>query len=115
MGTLDSLIPTAYSKYHLWILLICCYRKSKTGFSKLESPSCFCILILKGAQNFKFPDFWYATLIGWILKVQVIQDKVSLEIKKIKIKRESSIDLDVHHSKVPSSECIFNIIKLLYK
>ena len=42
-------------------------KKSKTGFSKLESPSCFCILILNGAQNFKFSGFWYATLIGWIL------------------------------------------------
>ena len=39
-------------------------EKSKTGFSKLESPSRFCILILNGAQNFKFPGFSYATLIG---------------------------------------------------
>ena len=30
-----------------------------------------------------------------------VQDQVSLEIKK---KRGSSIDLDIHHSKVPSSD-----------
>ena len=42
-------------------------EKSKTGFSKLESPSSFCILISNGAQNFKFPGFWYPTLIVWIL------------------------------------------------
>ena len=39
-------------------------EKSKTGFLKLESPSRFCILILNGAQNFKFIGFLYATLIG---------------------------------------------------
>jgi len=38
-------------------------EKSKTGFSKLESSSHFCI-ILNGAQNIKFRGFIYATLIG---------------------------------------------------
>ena len=38
----------------------------KTGFLKKESPSRFFILILNGAQNFKFIGFLYATLIGWI-------------------------------------------------
>ena len=32
-------------------------EKTKTGLSKLESPCRFCILILNGAQNFKFPGF----------------------------------------------------------
>ena len=32
-------------------------EKPKIGFSKLESPSRFCILILNGAKNFKFPGF----------------------------------------------------------
>ena len=30
-------------------------EKSKTSFSKLESPSRFCILILNGAQNLTLP------------------------------------------------------------
>ena len=38
--------------------------KAETGFSKLQSPSRFCIVILNGAQNLKFPGFCYATLIG---------------------------------------------------
>ena len=42
-------------------------EKSKTGFKNKESLSRFCILILNGAQNFKFMGFIYATLIGWIL------------------------------------------------
>ena len=74
-------------------------KYQKTCFSKLECPSRFYILILNGAQNFKFHGFWYATLIGWI--VYTFQDTskiMSLEIKK---KRGSSIDLDIHHSKVP--------------
>jgi len=29
-----------------------------TGFSKLENPSCFCILILNGAKNFKELNSW---------------------------------------------------------
>ena len=36
----------------------------KTGFLKKESPSRFFILILNGAQKFKFFGFLYATLIG---------------------------------------------------
>ena len=32
-------------------------ENSKTSFSKLESPSRFCKLVLNGAQNFKFPGF----------------------------------------------------------
>ena len=42
-------------------------EKSKTGFLKLEISYRFCILILNGAQNFKFIGFIYATLIGLIL------------------------------------------------
>ena len=43
-------------------------KNKKTGFFfNLESPSRFCILILNGAQNFKFISFIYTTLIGWIL------------------------------------------------
>ena len=36
-------------------------------FYKLENSSRFCIIILNGAQNFKFNGFIYETLIGWIL------------------------------------------------
>ena len=42
-------------------------NKKKPGFLNLESPSRFCLLILNGAQNFKFIGFIYATLSGWIL------------------------------------------------
>ena len=42
-------------------------KNQKPVFSKLESPSRFCIWILYGAQNFKFNSYLYATLIGWIL------------------------------------------------
>ena len=77
-------------------------EKSKTGFSKVEiSPSLTCIVILNGAQNFKFLGFWYASL--WLNFVHFSEYKrlgYSLEIKK---KRGLSIDLDIHHSKVPSS------------
>ena len=44
-------------------------KNTKNGFSKLESPSRFCILILNGSQNFKFIGLIYATLIGWILYI----------------------------------------------
>jgi len=57
----------------MWTPLISCLihsffgYKAETGFSKLQSPSRFCIVILNGAQNLKFSGFCYATLIGWIL------------------------------------------------
>jgi len=39
-------------------------EKNQKPVLKKESPSRFCILILNGAQNFKFIGFIYATLIG---------------------------------------------------
>ena len=42
-------------------------EKNQEPVFKLESPSRLCIFILNGAQNLKFIDFLYATLIGWIL------------------------------------------------
>ena len=42
-------------------------EKSKTGFFKFRESFPFLYVILNGAQNFKFINFLYATLIGWIL------------------------------------------------
>jgi len=56
--------------------------------------------------DFLNPLFWY-TLIGRILGNLVDTDYNNLKIKK---KRRSCINLDIHHSKVFSSGKIFSII-----
>ena len=85
----------------MWTLSIFCLFHSsldivqkiqKPIFQNLESLSRSCILILNGAQKFKFPGFWFSTLVGCFYTL------------KIKKKRGSSINLDIHHSKVTSSD-----------
>ena len=77
--------------------------------SKFESPSRFCIVILNGGQNFKFPGFWYATLIGWILYTFNSGFKYKIRLVSRKREDQAGVDLDIHHSKVFSSVCLKKI------
>ena len=80
----------------------------------MRSSSRF-ILILNGAQNSNFPtsDTRLQLVEFYTLFRIQVQEKVSLEIKK---KRGLSINLDIHHSKVPSSEHLFrrNVFIVFY-
>ena len=96
-------------------------KNKKPGFKKRESPSRFRILILNGAQNFKFISFIYATLIGWILytfqpsgynkyKIRLVSilrkrdDQALISISAIQLRLDNRSGLGISHLKIPSSE-----------
>ena len=54
---LDCLIRISNADTFNFLLNPLFFGYRKTSFSKLESPSRFCILILNGTQNFKFHGF----------------------------------------------------------
>ena len=63
-----SELNTKLEKQHFFHIIDHSWKlKNQNSLFKLESPSRFCMLILNGDQNFKFPGFLYTTLIGWIL------------------------------------------------
>ena len=62
--------------------------------------------ILNGAQNLKFTGFCYATL-NWSSFIHFSENNTRLR------KRGLSIDLDIHNSKIPSSESI-SLWKLVF-
>ena len=71
--TLDFLLNTLFFGYSK--------EKSKTGFFKIESPSRFCILIiliLYGAQNFKFIGFLYVT--DWLNFIHFLGYKYKIKL-----------------------------------
>ena len=63
------------------------------------NPDLLILISFVETDDFLNPLFWY-TLIGRILGTLVDTDYNNLKIKK---KRRSSINLNIHHSKVPSS------------
>ena len=81
-------------------------KNQKQVFFNLKSPSS--VYNLNGAQNFKFIGFIYATLIGWIL--YTFHDTSSLDIMK---KRGLSINLNIRHSKVFSSDKKLKILAVI--
>ena len=93
------LIPIAYSEYPMDTLLSLFLNRS--FLDKVEKnqkpvffiPSRFCILILSGAQNFKFIDFIYS---DWLNFIHFSGTSTR--------KGGSNINLYIHHSKVFCSE-----------
>ncbi len=78
----------------------------KTGFLILESPSRFSIFILNGARNFKFPSLGFWSQL-WLVEFYTVF-RILLQDYVICRKREDQalIDLDIHHSKAPNSDCL---------
>ena len=68
-----------------------------------------------GAQNFKYPGFWYATLISWILYTFQDTNTRLGSVSRLRKKRGSSIDLDISHSKVLSAGLIIKVVQMRLK
>ena len=107
---MDTLLIFLLSRYFLDIE----EKKSKNGFSKLENPSRFCILILNGAQNFKFTGF-YKPCSDWLNFIDFSGYKYKIRLVSILRKREDQALISISTILTFSARDKFAFLTLMRK